>query len=190
MYRLKLLWIGLLLLLSPGKEQWVITDTSNLVVNGSTTINKFSCEIPSYDRLDTLNLIRNGKGALLSGNVGLNVQSFDCHNSMMTRDLRKTLHQKEYPRLFIQFLSLSELPDLTIQAQAVTGLVNIQLAGVTKRLEVNYQISADAERTVHLLGSKTIRFTDFNLVPPSKLGGMIKTNDELTVTFHLRIRRI
>jgi hypothetical protein len=190
MYRFELLWIGLLLLLSPGKDRWVITDASNLVVNGSTNINKFSCEIPSYDRLDTLTITRNGKGALLSGNVGLNVQSFDCQNSMMTRDLRKTLHQKEYPRLFIQFLSLNELPGLTAKAQSVTGLVDIQLAGVTRRLEVSYQISADADRTIHLLGFKTIKFTDFKLVPPSKLGGMIKTNDELTVTFHLRIRAI
>lgn len=189
MFYLHILWISLLLLPST-KEKWAISENSSLMVNGSTNVNKFSCEIPAYDQMDTLTVTKNGKAAILSGNIGLSVQSFDCHNSMMTRDLRKTLKQKEYPRLYIQFLSLSEIPELTTKAQTITGLVNIELAGTTKRFEINYQISTDAVKVIHLLGSKDVNFSDFNLIPPRKLGGMIRTNDQLTVTFHLKIKTI
>jgi hypothetical protein len=168
----------------------VISESSSLTVNGSTNVNKFSCEIPAYDQIDTLTITRNGKGITLAGNIGLSVQSFDCHNTMMTRDLRKTLKEKQYPRLYIQFLSLSEIPGVSAKTQTITGLVNIELAGVTKQFEINYQISTDAAKVIHLLGSKAINFSDFNLIPPRKLGGMIKTNDQLSVTFHLKIKTI
>lgn len=190
MFYMNFLWISMLLLLPVVKEAWVIGESSSLVVNGSTNVNKFSCEIPELDQMDTLTVTRNGKGVALSGNIDLNVQSFDCHNTMMTRDLRKTLKEKQYPKLNIQFLSLSEMPELSAKTQPITGLVNIQLAGITRQFEINYLISTDATKIIHLLGSKDINFSDFNLVPPRKLGGMIKTNDQLTVTFHLKIKTI
>lgn len=109
---------------------------------------------------------------------------------MMTRDLRKTLKESQFPRLYIRFLSLSEMPQLRPEPQQVTGWVNIELAGATKRLEINYQVSMDDQKVIHLLGSRNINFSDFNLVPPRKLGGMIKTNDQLTVAFHLRMSAV
>jgi len=187
---INILWFSLSLLLPAGRERWVISESSNLTVNGSTNVNKFSCVIPAYDKLDTLNVSRNGKGITLSGNIGLSVQSFDCHNTMMTRDLRKTLNEKQYPQLYIQFLSLNGVAELNAKTQFITGVVNIKIAGATKQFEINYQISTDAEKTIHLLGTKDINFSDFNLVPPRKLGGMIKTNNLLTVTFHLKIKTI
>ncbi|MDB5156636.1 MAG: hypothetical protein JWR50_1343 [Mucilaginibacter sp.] len=185
-----ILWICLLLLWPLERARWVIAENSSLSVNGSTNINKFSCEIPAYDQIDTLTLLKVDKQIALTGNIGLKVQSFDCHNSMMTRDLRKTLKEKQYPRLYIRFLSLSEFPELTADPKQITGWVNIELAGASKRFEINYQVSTDDQKVIHLLGSRNINFSDFNLIPPRKLGGMIKTNDQLTVAFHLKMKAI
>lgn len=187
-----ILWIGLLLFSSTERTKWVISESSSLSVNGNTNIKRFSCEIPAYDQADTLTLIRNGtnKDVVLSGNIGLKTQSFDCHNGLMTRDLRKTLKEKQFPRLYIRFLSLSEFPELTTEPQQITGWVNIELAGASKRFEINYQVSMDAQKVIHLLGSRDINFSDFDLVPPRKLGGMIKTNDLLNVEFHLKMKTI
>ena len=190
MFYKNILWISLLLLMPTQKEVWVINENSSLSVNGSTNINNFACDIPSYGHTDTLNINKATGGSILSGIIMLNVQSFDCHNKMMTADLRKTLKEKEYPQLTIRFLSLDQFSELSSRPQFVNGLVNIKLAGVTKRFDINYQVSADAEKTIHLVSSKNINFSDFNLIPPRKLGGMIKTNDQLTVLFHLKIKSI
>jgi len=107
----------------------------------------------------------------------------------MTHDLRKTLKAKQYPRLHIRFLSLSELPNLSVRPLKITGQVEIEIAGVKKLYTVNYQIS-DTAKVVHLIGSKQLNFSDFDLVPPHKLGGIIKTNDQLTVLFHLKMKSI
>ena len=173
-------------------KKWVVAENSTLRVNGTTNINKFSCEILAYDQTDTLTVFKNktNNEVVLSGMVNLSIESFDCHNMIMTHDLRKTLKQKEFPMMHIKFLSLNKLPDLTSQPEQITGIVNIELAGVSKRFEVNYQISSDAQKIIHLLGSRDINFTDFNLTPPNKLGGMIRTDDKLSVDFHLKIKTL
>jgi len=172
--------------------KWVVSQNSNLSVNGSTNINKFSCVVPAYDRTDTLFISKSksNKEVSLSGSIGLNISSFDCHNSGMTKQLQKTLKEKQFPALHIRFLSLNKFPDLNAQPEMITGLVDIEIAGVSKRFEINYQINRDDQKTIHLLGSRVINFSDFNLVPPRKLGGMIKTKDELSVEFHMNIKAI
>ena len=111
-------------------KKWVVIENSSLCVNGSTNINKFSCEILAFDHTDTLTLSRNksDKEIVLSGSVGVSINGFDCHNSMMTHDLRKTLKEKEFPMLHIAFLSLNKLPELSAQAQYITGMVDIEIA--------------------------------------------------------------
>jgi len=109
---------------------------------------------------------------------------------MMTRDLRKTLKAVQYSNLHIRFLSLSKLPVLSSQPVAITGRVEIEIAGVKKLYTINYQISIDADNMIHLLGSKDMAFSDFELVPPNKLGGLVKTRDELTVAFHLKMKKV
>jgi hypothetical protein len=172
--------------------KWVISENSTLSVNGSTNINNFACDIPSYDRIDTLDILkRKGlKDITLTGSVSLNVKSFDCHNPIMTSDLRKTLNVKQYPALNISFLSLNDLPEITSKQQMLTGIVDIELAGTRKRFEVNYMVSVDAQKVIHLLGTRDVNFSDFKLIPPKKLGGLIRTNDKLSVNFHLKMKAI
>jgi hypothetical protein len=172
--------------------KWVVLESSNLQVNGSTNINQFSCEIPACSQIDTLNVYRSktNKEVALSGSIDLNIQSFNCHNNMMTRDLRRTLKEKQFPKLYIKFLSLNELPDISTKAMPVTGQIEIEIAGVRKHFEINYHISTDAQKVIELLGERDINFSDFNLLPPKRLAGLVRTKDNLKVIFHLKIKAV
>ncbi len=186
---------GFVLHTKPEKAQpvtrWAVSQNSSLSVNGSTNVNKFSCVIPSYGRTDTLTVSsKKDQSVTLSGTIGLNISSFNCHNSGMTKQLRKTLNEKQFPLLQIRFLSLNKLPELIAQPEVITGMVIIEIAGVSKHFEIKYQIDRDNQKTIHLAGSRVIDFSDFNLVPPRKLGGMIKTKDELSVEFHMNMKTI
>jgi hypothetical protein len=190
-----LLFVSLTSFVLPGQlnragsgKRWVINENSSLCVNGTTNINKFACEILSYGKTDTLTVGKNNKEIVLSGSMGLDVKSFDCHNSIMTHDLRKTLKESQFPILHIRFLSLSKMPELSAHPEFITGMVEIEIAGVNKRFDVKYQITQDDQKVIHLLGARDINFSDFNLIPPRKLGGMIKTNDKLSVSFQLNMK--
>jgi hypothetical protein len=181
------------MLMGPTKcdqTRWLISVNSSLSVNGSTNVNKFSCDIPSCDPADTLTVARSEKGITLTGSINPSTLSFDCHKAMMTHDLRKTLKAKKYPKLHIRFLSLSELPQLSIKPVSITGKVEIEIAGIAKTYTVNYQLSEDEYKTINLIGAQDLDFSDFKLVPPHKFGGLIKTKNQLTVAFHLKMKSV
>ena len=173
-----------------AQTKWLISESSSLSVNGSTNIDKFSCDIVGCDQADTLTVRKNDKGIILTGSINPAVLSFDCHKALMTHDLRKTLKAKKYPRLQIRFLTLSELPNLSGDPIAITGQVEIEIAGTRKIYTVNYRISEDTDKVIHLLGLREVNFSDFKLIPPRKLGGIIKTKDQLAVAFNLKMRAV
>ncbi len=188
----------LLVILLPGYSfdantqvpvKWVISGNGYLKVGGTTNINKFNCAIANYIKPDTISFFKNSaSGALkLTGLIHLDLQRFDCHNKMMTKDLRKTLKATDFPQLIIRFISLSKYPDLDKDSEA-KGIVVIGLAGVTRQFEMDYRFMADGGKSIALIGSHKINFSDFNLIPPKKMGGVIKTNNELAVEFSLKMR--
>lgn len=191
-------WLYLILLIVlPGfntpdnsSATWVVMPGSSLSVNGSTNINTFQCEITNYSLPDTITCVPKApKGQLLpmQGRLMLDILSFDCHNKMMTNDLRKTLKYKTYPHLSIRFISINSFPDFKNPSK-ITGVVDISLAGVTKRFEISYLFTQDNGQMLHLKGDRVVNFSDFNLIPPSKLGGIIKAKDELSVEFKLKLK--
>lgn len=197
MIRLKPLLIVFMISLSgfnrhdsrPVLTKWVISKGCSLHVGGSTNVNTFTCVIADYYKPDTLVFYKAipPEPIKITGILKLNVQKFDCHNPVMTSDLRKTLKSKIHPDLSIQFINLSRYPDKH-QETTLRGAVNIELAGVTKRFEVDYRFIPNGAHAATLIGTRKINFSDFDLVPPRKLGGMIKTNDELRVVFSLNVK--
>lgn len=167
--------------------KWVITNGCWLKVNGSTNVNKFSCVIENYSRPDTITATSIVNQAVkLTGNIQLEVKNFDCHNSIMTADLRKTLKYKEHPRLMIFFVNMNQYPERG--RWGLKGSVLIVLAGVSKHFDVDYKLVSAEKGLMTLEGSRKVHFSDFNLTPPRKLGGMIRTNNELDVVFTLRLK--
>ncbi|HMI02256.1 MAG TPA: YceI family protein [Pedobacter sp.] len=169
--------------------KWILSKECTLKVSGSTNISKFSCIIPNYPAADTLFIYKTGQSeqVKITGSMVLHVQSFDCHNPMMTKDLRKTLKQKEFPKIRISFINLSKYPDAGGEEEQIKGVVNIELAGIKKRFDINYRVIPNGTVKLTLIGSQTINFSDFNIIPPRKLGGMIKTNDILSAEFVLKV---
>lgn len=198
MYRL--LVISLLCLLSfregkkgiPVAPVWVVESGSQLNIEGSSNVNQFTCQVMQYLQSDTLRWIRDDRAKKLrfqNSVVNIDVSQFDCHHKYITSDLRKTLKSNKYPYLRIHFLSMDDLTWIQ-EGQVVNGQLTIELAGVTKRFDMQYKVIHDQGGRFRLCGSKQMRFADFNLVPPTKLAGMIKINEEIKVNFELLFRSV
>lgn len=175
---------------APKTTKWVINKSCFLKVDGSTNINKFNCIIANYSKPDTLNIykVSNQEEVKISGKIALDVNNFDCHNPVMTADLRKTLKVKTFPHLVINFLTLDSYPNFNQKYGKLNGKVLIELAGVTKQFDVNYKFTASSANTLMLVGTKRVNFSDFKITPPRKLGGMIETNNELDIEFNLQLK--
>ena len=111
-------------------------------------------------------------------NVVLKVDDFDCRNRMMTSDFRKTLNSDKYPNLTIKFLNFSKG-----NGNRFNAVVEVKMMNVVKKYNIEFSQYKNS-----LVGIKRLKFSDFNIVPPKKMGGMVYVKDELDLTFSLGIK--
>ena len=83
---------------------------------------------------------------------------------------------------------ISQYPTAAMRQNILTGQVLIELAGITRRYDVNYNVLAANNDIVHLIGTRRVQFTDFKIDPPRKLGVLIRTDNDLSVVFILRVK--
>lgn len=170
--------------------KWEVQESSTLGIEGQSNINKFRCDIEKYHQPDTIICYGDAvtsNPVKLKGSLKIDLFTFNCHSRLITNDMRKTLKADEYPKLVIHFISLDRAPVLNSDTDNVKGLVNIELAGVTKNFEILYSFTKQGSSSILLNGGRTFNFSDFNLKPPKKLGGIIQIKDEFSVNFKLML---
>ncbi len=183
-----LLWVCLGLAPQAGiTHRLVVLPLSTLTIVGKTNVNKYQCAIASYSGADTLSLkAERGKGAVFTkGLVKLKTSGFDCGMKVMTEDFAKTIEADTYPFITIGFISFERVPRYEKTAEEFKGKIKISLANKTVPVEVRCSIVKDEKGYIHLTGSRDFKFSDFGLEPPSRMMGMVKVDENLTVDFHL-----
>jgi hypothetical protein len=171
--------------------KWVVEKSSVLEVKGQSNVNTFTCNIVTYAKKDTITCTTDPfKPVRLTGNLQMDVLSFDCHSNLITNDLRKTLKADKYPKMSIRFLSLQSMPQLQHKTEFIKGMIEVELAGVVKQFELCYAFSSTELGPIQLVGSRNFCFSDFRLAPPQKMGGLIKIKDNFAVKFQLNLRAI
>lgn len=154
-------------------KDYLLVSTKQFTVQGTTSIGGFEC---NYDMKakDTLFFNQPDRTAKIVHTVP--VKSFGCGNFMLNNDFRKTLKEKEYPTVRI------ELSNFKKSAENYSCDLTLNLVGRQKTYR-NLLLKNDKNL---LNGSITLHFSDFNLVPPKKIGGMIKIKEEITLSVSLQ----
>ena len=165
----------------------VIHPTSSITIAGSTNVNKYKCVIGKYTGNDTLSLTaERGKGAYFKkGLVKLEASRFDCEKHLITKDFAETIQAKKYPYITINFISFERVPEFKDSEEPFRGKFTITLANVAVPCDVRCKIVKDKNDLIHLRGWHLFKFSDFNLEPPTKMMGLIKVEEMITVDFHL-----
>ena len=172
-------------------ETWIIKKSSNLCIEGRTNISSFTCDIVEYLNEDTILLYRDlnndQKYITAKGGLSIDINRFDCHRAYLTTGFKKTLKPAENGHMIINLLTLGYIKPNT-PSQHVKGYVEIQLAGVTRFMEIDYSVINSHPGLLELTGTRKMLFSDFKLNPPKKAGGLIKVEQEIMVRFQLMLR--
>lgn len=93
----------------------------------------------------------------------------------MTSDMRKTLKAEQYPKMYVKFLSFRK-----INSQLYKAKIEVKLTNRTRYFDTSFYPSGDT-----FVGKENVRFSDFGLKAPTKMGGMIVVKDELDLVLTL-----
>ncbi len=150
-----------------------------LVINGESNINKFS-----FSYMTPL-LTRGGnsnKGAEDEKiDFKIPVHQFKSGNPRMYDDFLTLLKAKEYPYIVISLMTGNSNREIN-SGISRNERISVTIAGVTREYTINCTLAHCNEDLV-LNGRQTIKLTDFGLIPPVRLSGIVKVENEINVRF-------
>lgn len=168
-----------------------VSNNSWLVLKGTTNINSFEC----------LSAAANSRGYILAdaslsenkigftgADILVNLESFDCKNALITRDMHNALGGSTNPGIEIKLLdAIIGDTDWHSQNGCVMANVLITLNGIskTKELIIDWQRYGFEYR---FEGTAELSMTEFDIDPPSPALGMVKVNDSITVSFNYNVK--
>lgn len=144
---------------------------NSVVVNGKTNLTSFKCVNDKFNAESKNYSFKNGKLPHLQ----IEVDYFDCKNKMMNRDMKKTLMADKYPKMYVKFLSIEKISD-----KKFTAHIEVKLTGKVRYYITQFNVSNNT-----VVGNEKVRFSDFGLTPPSKMGKMVVVNDVLDLVLVL-----
>jgi len=126
--------------------------------------------------------------------INLKVKSLDCHNPFLNRDFYRTLNADKNPEINIE---LQEANADKIQNfgfakenEAIKASVIITLNGLCKIISIDINWLKINDDTFEFSGQKELQMSDFNIIPPTSMLGLIKVDDTINIKFNLIIRAI
>lgn len=152
-------------------ENSIVIQKIEINITGLSTVGKYNCSTTYYKK-DTISLNLNQKNSL---RAEIPMTKFDCGNRIMTKDLQTTVKATQFPA------SIVTLTDL----KSFGNHYKCQLNFVITNKTIRYKDFVLTKNNNKLQGVMALKFSDVGLIPPVKMGGLIKVKDEIEVYFSL-----
>ncbi|MDH5610387.1 MAG: hypothetical protein OEY56_12995 [Cyclobacteriaceae bacterium] len=171
----------------------VVIPSSSVIIAGSTTINEFECELIAYSANNPVMVksIFQKDQILFKGlELAYPVDGFDCGVPLMNHDFQHFLTSTDHPYILLELKKIiinrehSQMEKVSVESE-----VTISLSG-RKRDHVirNGFVINQSDTQMVLTGYDNIRFSDFQLTPPSRFFGTVTVSDDLTIRFEIEMR--
>lgn len=157
-----------------GPKESIVILKQAFTIEGATSVGTFTCtyELEQRDTLHTSQL----EG---DTSVRYNIPSdaFGCRNFLLNRDFKKTIKAKEYKEIKV------EISKLRRKDNHYLCDLKLKLAGKEKVYE-NTSLKASDEG---LTGFLVVQFSEFELTPPKKMGGLVKVKEDIKISIELTV---
>lgn len=166
-----------------------IQKNSSLTINGSTNIVSFKIyqngDKLSRSKMSVLITQNQNKVFVSQNQLSVIVKNFASNNAMALKDFLKLLKSDLYPTLQVQ-LNYLDIQPISEKGKAYNGqaLISITITGKTRHYSIPITFVSNGEvYTVN--GAKKLSIREFDLVPETKMMGIIKVSEWINIDFHI-----
>ncbi|WP_018479536.1 YceI family protein [Pontibacter roseus] len=160
-----------------------LTGKPVLTVMGGSTIHDW--EMSSAQSQGRAEILVDGTSLkhVKSANVTMKAESLKSGKDKMDGIAYDALKTKKHPDILFTLTSFKSLGG---NKGLATG--NLTIAGTTKPVAFKVESSTKGDM-VYLSGETAIKFTDFNITPPTAMLGTIKTSNDLKLLFKVNFQQ-
>jgi len=131
-----------------------------------------------------------------SAQIVIDAAKFDSDNETRDEDIREILEVDSFPQIVFELSNMEDFDmqiigeeGKTLEEQSFIAVGMLRIHGISK--EIRFPISMSLQKNqIFVEGTAQIRFTDFNIEPPT-FGWIVKrASDELNIKAHISAVRI
>lgn len=163
------------------KETVNLLKSSELVIAGSTNVNKFNCEF-DISKISGERTIRYREASseltFEDLELHLRIDAFDCGNKKMNADFQDLLVSEDYPEIVISINRVDVFSE-----EYVKAYITLEIAGIKNQYELPVHLVKN-----RLIGKLKLNIRDFKLEPPKKALGLIQVDEMIEVQFNLKVK--
>ena len=163
--------------------------TSHLSIAGTSNVHDWKSDATKVEakgdiqlEATTLKSIKNLKVEVAVGGIK------STKGSMMDKKTWTALKKDEYPTITYVLTKVNSLIK-SGDSYDIKTTGNLTIAGETRSIELTVKGKVASDGSLVFEGSKKLKMTDFKIDPPTALMGTMKTGDEITISFNVKLAK-
>lgn len=120
-------------------------------------------------------------------NVEIISESLKSGKKSMDKNTYKALETDKYSSIKFNYLSTKSITKISDNTYSVEAYGNLTIVGNTQKILLKFKLKTE-DNKVSILGEKSIKMTSYGVEPPTALLGTIKTGDDLTIKFNIKLQ--
>ena len=120
-------------------------------------------------------------------NVEIISESLKSGKKSMDKNTYKALETDKYSSIKFNYLSAKSITKVSDNTYSVEAYGNLTITGNTQKILLKFKLKTE-DNKVSIEGEKSIKMTSYGVEPPTALLGTIKTGDDLTIKFNIKLQ--
>ena len=178
---LQSLFIGLIALVLMGASPQA-KEKGYIKVEGTSTMHNWNAQSDAIKGSVKIN------GSELAGSVDIPANSFKSESGAMDKNMFTALKAQQYPEITYKFLigRLIGMNDKQYTTFETKG--DITIAGEKRTITMPFEIKKLSDNRIEITGHYKLKMTDYGITIPKFLFGMVKTGDDVDVSWDWMIK--
>jgi polyisoprenoid-binding protein YceI len=182
-----LLGVSLLLSVASFSQTKFHAQTVDLTVKGTSNVHDWHINSKQGQSEAVVVLAGDKVSAIQKLSFSTPAKSLKSESNAMDKNTYKALKAEANPNINFELVSANLTP-VDGTTYKVNGVGKLTIAGVTKQTDVNGTCKVNPDKSLTITGTKKFKMTEYKVEPPTALFGTIKTGDEVTINYNVKIK--
>lgn len=183
------MFITSLIMINNASAQTIYkTTTGELKVSGTSNVHDWEMKTQSSTVAGQFVFKDGILQELKSLDFDLLVNNLKSKDKQMDNRAYKTLKADQFNKFTYRLIS-AEVTAQQKDQYLIKAEGKLTISGVTVTVPMNVRCTVNPDGSIQIVGTRKMKMTDFKISPPSFMLGALKTGDNLTIDFNLKLTK-